>query len=136
MSQTAQNNFVDLPDIHSKETRTRLAQMVLQLFGHWDLSTSDQGALLGLSSNARTTLSRYRNGGALADNTDLLGRVGHLMAIHKSLRIIFPHDRDLAYRWISQPNRRFDGQTPLEIMKRGYEGLITVRRYLDFERGR
>jgi hypothetical protein len=34
------------------------------------------------------------------------------------------------------PNRRFDGRAPLEIMKQGFEGLLAVRRYLDFERGR
>jgi hypothetical protein len=73
----------------------------------------------------------------LADSADLLARAGHLLGIHKSLRIMFPHDRDLAYRWIKAPNRRFDDTTPLEIMKRhGYEGILAVRRYLDFERGR
>lgn len=82
------------------------------------------------------SLSRYRRGEPLAANMDLLGRVGHLMGIHKALRIIFPHDRDLAYRWITQPNRRFGGLRPVDVMKQGYEGLLAVRRYLDFERGR
>ena len=47
-----------------------------------------------------------------------------------------PHDADLAYRWVSTPNRRFGDRMPLETMKRGYEGILAVRRYLDFERGR
>lgn len=92
--------------------------------------------LLGLSPKTRTTLSRYRSGTPFADNQDLLGRVGHLLGIHKSLRLIFPHNIDLAYEWITQLNRRFDGATPLAIMKKGYEGIMAVRRYLDFERGR
>jgi hypothetical protein len=59
------------------------------------------------------------------------------LGIHKSPRIIFPHDHELAYRWISTPNRRFGGMPPLEIMKQhGFEGILAVRRYLDFERGR
>jgi hypothetical protein len=38
---------------------------------------------------------------------------------------------------VSAPNRRFGGATPLEVMRRhGYEGILAVRRYLDFERGR
>lgn len=134
MPQLAHNP--SFPDLHSRDSRTSLAKMVVRLFDHWNLSTADQGALLGLSENARMTLSRYRKGQALADNVDLLGRAGHLLAIHKALRIMFPHDRDLVYRWVSQPNRRFGGRTPLEIMKQGYEGLLAVRRYLDFERGR
>jgi len=93
--------------------------------------------LLGLSTQSRSTLARNRRGEPLADNADLLARAGHLLGIHKALRIVFPHDRELAYRWVSAPNRRFDGAAPLEVMKRhGYEGILAVRRYLDFERGR
>lgn len=124
-------------DLHERDTRARLAKLVVKLFDHWVLSTQDEAALLGLSPESRSTLARYRRGDPLADSADLIARVGHLLGIHKSLRIIFPHDADLAYRWISTPNRRFQGSTPLEIMKRyGFEGILAVRRYLDFERGR
>jgi hypothetical protein len=124
-------------DLHSRDSRARLARMIVKLFGRWSLSTGDQAALLGLSSDSRSTIARYRRGDPLADNADLLGRVGHLLGIHKALRIVFPHDPDLAYRWITTPNRRFDGATPLALMiERGYEGILAVRRYLDFERGR
>lgn len=130
--QIAQNTI----DLHSAESRQRLAQMTIRLFDHWGLSSKDQAALLGLSTEGRTSISRYRKGNAFADNQDLLGRAGHLLGIHKSLRLIFPHNLDLAYRWVSQPNRRFSNSAPLDIMKQGYEGLLAVRRYLDFERGR
>lgn len=124
-------------DLRSKDSREKLARMLVELFAHWELSTSDQAALLGLSAQSRSTVARYRRGEPLADNADLLARAGHLLGIHKALRILFPHDRDLAYRWVSAPNRRFGGATPLEVMKRyGYEGILAVRRYLDFERGR
>lgn len=127
------------PDINlrARESRERLARLLVALFERWALSAADQAALLGLSAQSRSTLARYRRGEPLADNADLLARAGHLLGIHKALRIVFPHDRDLAYRWISAPNRRFGGASPLELMKRhGYEGILAVRRYLDFERGR
>ena len=120
-------------DLHSKENRQRLAKGVTTLFDHWQLPVADQEALLGCS---RMSLSRYRRGEGLNDNVDLIGRVGHLLGIHKSLRIIFPHNRDMAYRWVATPNRRFNGARPVDIMRQGYEGLLAVRRYLDFERGR
>jgi hypothetical protein len=124
-------------DLHTRDSRERLARMLVELFGHWGLSAADQAAVLGLSAQSRSTVARYRRGEPLADNADLLGRAGHLLGIHKALRILFPHDRELAYRWVSAPNRRFGGATPLEVMKRyGYEGILAVRRYLDFERGR
>jgi hypothetical protein len=123
-------------DLHARASRERLAKMVVSLLDHWKLSSVDEAALLGLSAQSRSTIARYRRGEPLADNADLLARAGHLLGIHKALRIIFPHDRDLVYRWVGAPNARF-GATPLEIMKRhGYEGILAVRRYLDFERGR
>ena len=131
-----QHPLEDFPDLHSSDSRKRLARMIMRLFAHWQISTAEQARLLGLSPSCRTTLSRYRAGNPLADNMDLLARVGHLLAIHKSLRILFPYDRDLAYAWVSQPSSRFEGQRPLDLMTQGYEGLLAVRRYLDFERGR
>ncbi len=123
-------------DLHSRASRERLARMVVELLDRWRLSAVDQAILLGLSGNSRSTVARYRRGEPLADSPDLLARAGHLLGIHKALRIIFPHDLHLAYRWVSAPNKRF-GTAPLEVMKRhGYEGLLAVRRYLDFERGR
>jgi transcriptional regulator with XRE-family HTH domain len=123
-------------DLHARSNRERLARMVAALLDHWELSPNDQAVLLGLSTQSRSTISRYRRGEPLADSADLLARAGHLLGIHKALRILFPHDRDLAYRWVSAPNRRFGERAPLEIMKQGFEGLLAVRRYLDFERGR
>jgi len=123
-------------DLRQRSQREQLARMIVQLFDHWQLSAPDQATLLGLSADSRATVARYRKGEPLADSTDLLARAGHLLGIHKSLRIMFPHDRDLAYRWISTPSRRFNDRMPLDIMKRGYEGILAVRRFLDFERGR
>lgn len=125
-----------LPDVRSRESRTALARMVATLLDHWQVSATDQAVLLGLSGQSRSTLARYRRGEPLADSADLLARAGHLLGIHKALRILFPHDRDLAYRWVAAPNRRFGERAPLEVMKQGFEGLLAVRRYLDFERGR
>jgi len=124
-------------DLHSRVSRERLARMVVQLLERWQLSAADQATLLGLSANSRSTVARYRRGEPLADSPDLLARAGHLLGIHKALRILFPHDLELAYRWVSAPNRRFGGEAPLALMRRhGYEGILAVRRYLDFERGR
>ena len=123
-------------DLHSRGSRERLAKMVVSLLDHWTLPLNDQAALLGLSAQSRSTIARYRRGEPFADSADLLARAGHLLGIHKALRIMFPHDPDLAHRWVSAPNRRFSDRAPLDIMKQGFEGLLAVRRYLDFERGR
>ena len=109
--------------------------MVTRLLDHWNLSASEQAIVLGLSGGSRSTLTRYRKGAPLADNRDLLERAGHLLGIHKSLRMLFPRDRDLAYRWMTQPNARI-GARPVDlVIDRGFEGLLVLRRYLDFQRG-
>ena len=119
----------------SREARSRLAAMVMQLLEHWNLTTAEQAEVLGLSSGSRSTLGRYRSGEPLADSRDLLDRAGHLLGIHKSLRLLFPHDRDLAYRWMTTPNRRLGGRPVDVVVAHGFEGLLAVRRYLDFQRG-
>ena len=125
------------PDLESRRARTALAGQVTKLFDLWALQLPEQAALLGLSPESHSTLARYRKGEPLAPSRDLLERAGHLLAIHKSLRIMFPNNRDLAYRWVTTPNRRFGGKRPMDVMQEsGFLGIVMVRRYLDFERGR
>lgn len=122
----------------SIEARRALTHMIMRLFELWKLSTEEQLGLLGLETTARTTLSRYRNKNAILDrNRDLLERVGHLLSIHKSLRLIFPHNPELAYLWPKSPNKMFSNRTPVSMIQEyGYAGLLMVRTYLDRERGR
>lgn len=124
-------------DIHSKDSRQGLARMVMQLFQHWQLSNEEQLDLLGLDAGSRTTLTRYRKGQPLGSNRDLLERVGHLLSVHKSLRLLFPHNRDLAYAWMRAPNRAFDNFSPVQVVRQyGFAGLLMLRSYLDEVRGR
>jgi hypothetical protein len=120
----------------SRESRVALAKMVTKLFDLWKLSTQDQMALLGLSEGSRMSLTRYRKGDPLADSRDLMDRVAALLSIHRSLRILFPRNRELAYKWPATPNRAFGGQSPVELIRQeGFLGLLIVKRRLDFERG-
>ena len=116
--------------------RGALAKMVLTLFDHWNLTTEDQAMLLGLASTNRAALSRYRKGEPIGASRDQYDRVGHLLAIHKNLRLLFPKNRELAYRWISTRNKAFDNLTPVEVIKEwGFAGLLLVRSYLDHAKG-
>ena len=120
----------------SDQDRGALARMVTRAFEHWKLGTEDQLAMLGLATNNRSALSRYRRGEPLAANRDLLERAGHVLAIHKNLRLVFPQDRDLAYAWMTQRNRAFNGLAPVDLVKEwGFAGMLAVRAYLDRARG-
>jgi hypothetical protein len=120
----------------SDQDRGALARMVTRAFEHWKLGTEDQLAMLGLATNNRAALGRYRRGEPLAPNRDLLERAGHVLAIHKNLRLVFPQDRDLAYAWMSQRNKAFGGLAPVDVIKEwGFSGMLMVRAYLDRVRG-
>src|SRR5690625_3521788 len=116
--------------------RGEIAKMLMTLFDPWQLSTEDRLELLGLAPTNRAALTRYRRGGPFAQSRDLLERAGILLGIHKHLRLLLPHNRDLAYRWLTRRNRAMDGMTPNAAIKEyGFHGLLMVRAYLDRARG-
>ena len=114
------------------EESARIGQMLLRLFEYWELSSNQQLSLLGLPGEKGVSLGEYLRGRPLSRDRDKLERASILLGIHKSLRLLFPQNRDLAYRWISQPNAGFDGLTPFDVMERhGMLGMYMVRGYLD-----
>lgn len=120
----------------SPDDRGALAKMVMTLLEHWKLSTEDQAALLGIASSNRAALANYRSGKPIGTSRDQYERVGHLLGIHKNLRLLFPHNRDLAYRWMSTRNKAFNHLTPVEVVRDfGFAGLLMVHAYLNRARG-
>ena len=123
-------------NIENSDARRKLARMVTRLFELWELPTADQLELLGLSRTSRAQLSKYRKGGALPSSRDMLDRIGWLLSIHKSLRLLYPRNENIRYTWVKRRNQILDDQRPLEIMKhQGLIGIARVARYLDFTRG-
>jgi hypothetical protein len=133
MTQVAEESPID---IESSDARKKLALMVTRLLELWKISTADQLELLGLSRTSRAQLSKYRSGGAMPSSRDMLDRIGWLLAIHKSLRLLYPRNEHIRYTWVKRRNKILDGQRPLDIMKdQGLIGVARVARYLDFLRG-
>ena len=133
MAQVAEETPIN---IEISEARKKLALMVTRLFELWKITTADQLELLGLSRTSRAQISKYRKGGALPSSRDMLDRIGWLLAIHKSLRLLYPQNESIRYTWIKRHNRILDDQRPLDIMKsQGLIGIARVARYLDFLRG-
>ena len=132
-AQTTESPRVNL---EATNERKKLAKMVTRLFELWGLSTADQLELLGLSRTSRSQLSKYRKGGALPSSRDMLDRIGWLLAIHKSLRLLYPRNEKIRYTWVNRRNQMLNGQRPLDVMKeQGLIGIASVARYLDFLRG-
>ena len=136
MTAIAKTQAKNTPQADATDDKGALAKMVMKLLEHWQLSTEDQAALLGLANTNRAALTRYRKGEAIGTSRDQYERVGHLLGIHKNLRLLFPHNRDLVYAWMSTRNRAFDNRTPVEVIREwGFAGLLMVRAYLERARG-
>lgn len=89
-----------------------LERLISNLFARWDLTTEQQNSLR------------------------LPGAEGWLLAIHKALRLLFPHNERICSSWVKMRNGDFDNQRPLEVMMReGIAGMMRVSQYLDEERG-
>lgn len=116
--------------------RKALAGMLIKLFDHWKLSTEEQLDALGFSTTNRAVLARYRRGEPIAASRDTMERAGHLLGIHKNLRLLFPHNRELAYVWMKTRNQAFQNREPIEVIREfGFAGLLMVLAYLDRARG-
>lgn len=125
-------DFVSVSGHMTEADLSRLARMVMTLFDHWQLSSEDRASLLGLGAVNRAALARYRKSAWICTTRDQYERVGHLLAIHASLRVLFPHDRDMAYSWMKLPNCAFNDMTPAEMIRAyGFTGLLMVRTYLE-----
>lgn len=116
--------------------RRAVSGMLMKLFDHWKLSTEEQLDALGFSTSNRAILTKYRRGEPISAGRDTTERAGHLLGIHKNLRLLFPHNRDLGYAWMKARNRAFENLRPIDVIREfGFAGLLMVRAYLDRARG-
>lgn len=119
------------PQIMSDSERAKLAKMLIRLFDLWELDTASQLTLLGLRTTSRAMLSNYREGTPLPNAQDIMDRAGWLLAIHQSLRSLYPKNTELCYHWIHLQNALLNNQIPLEYMKQhGIIGIAKIARFL------
>lgn len=103
-----------LPEVKDEETRLALAVTVLALFASWQLHEVNQAALLGIKD-----VKSLHAGAPLPEDTEVLERAGHLLAIGRALRKAFPKQLSQRTQWISSPHEKLFGATPLQYMLAG-----------------
>ena len=119
--------------------RNALGRAFWKIADLYQFTQEEQAALLGVGYN-RARLKTLRESHALPTSPDGLLRVSHLVAIHKSLRILFSRNRDAAYAWMKTPRSHLDGKSAIDFIVKGGSAMLTmprlaaVRRFL--ERGR
>ncbi len=113
-----------------------LGKVFWNLMDHWQLGPKEQGLLLGVKYHA-TKLKDWRTKGIIPEDPDKFQRVGHLAAIHKNLRILFPYNLRAAYDFMKTPQSfLFHGKSPMQLIEEGgeinsYATIAAIRRRLD-----
>jgi hypothetical protein len=111
-----------------------LGEAFWNLVKHYDLNRSETAIILGIKDN-RNRVKDLEKKKAIPDDPDKVQRVGNLVAIHKNLRIIFPHNRDIVYAWMKTPSPLFGDISPIEYIKQdpvnSLPRIFKIRRTLD-----
>jgi Protein of unknown function (DUF2384) len=85
------------------------------LVKHYSLSQTDAALLLGISGTNRTRLGSLSASQSIP--AESLMSVSHVLGIHKSLRIIYPENRELVYIWLKRPHAELGQKTPLQYIE-------------------
>lgn len=110
-----------------------LTRAVIEAARRLALGPSDLKNIIGAS---QPTASRLLNGRyALPEGSKPWELAAHFVRLYRSLSSLVGGDDELARTWLKSPNRAFDGQRPLEAIKR-VDGLIHACEYLDAHRAR
>lgn len=115
------------------EANAVLLKALLSLATEWNLSHASLAQLL---RKDRSRISAWQSAGRLPANLSPAAReqIQHLLAIYRSLATMFRRSQDQAL-WLNTAHPVL-GKPPLELMKSSIRGLIEVRAYLDYARGR
>ena len=110
-----------------------ITRSVMLILDNWGLESEQIVAVLGLSSGTRKRqLDKYRSSQAFPVDANLLKRLEHIIGISDALRTTFPRNVNMSEKWMKTQHRRFDNETPLNIiLEEGINGLCKVRSELD-----
>jgi hypothetical protein len=119
----------------NKEGAQALGKAFWKIAELYRFTREEQALLLGLKADNRQRLNALQSKREIPVDADKFNRVGNLLGIHKCLRIMFPHNRDLVYAWMKTPREVFQNQSALQFIAsdpvNSFARLFTVRRILD-----
>ncbi len=136
LSPPEKGTLLDKVVFHQQKASQAVAEALTTLKKEWKLSDVDVASFLHIS---RTTVNHWLRAnrvpveppGSFTPDTET---VLHLLAIHRSLFAMFSSPvKQKAWLETRHPGL---GEAPAVSMRRSVEGLIQIRRYLDYVRGR
>jgi hypothetical protein len=123
----------ELMAVNEKNARA-LGATFWNIAREYGFNREEQAFLLGIKHN-RARLGALEKGKKIPVEYDAFFRVATLLGIHKNLRIIFPHNRELVYQWMKTAQPLLGNQVPMEYISKdpvqSMPRLFSVRRLLD-----
>ncbi len=123
----------ELMAVNEKNARA-LGAAFWNIAREYGFNREEQALLLGIKYN-RARLGVLEKGSKIPVEYDAFFLVATLLGIHKNLRILFPHNRELVYQWMKTPQPLLEGQVPMEYISKdpvqSMPRLFSVRRLLD-----
>jgi hypothetical protein len=121
----------------SKAQVMSLARAFWNLADKYNLSSSDLKVILGRDLDAKT-IKKYKEAESFPEGADFVLRAAHMLSIHWSLRVLYPHNPSLVYSWMKTKSPEFGNKSPMEILKdsgfKSFIALMRLRNFLDYKR--
>jgi hypothetical protein len=115
------------------DQRVLLSNRIMKLLDRWGTNSQQKIVLIGLPEDMRTRkLEKYRRDEAFPDTDTVNEHIEHLVGIADALRTTFPRNIEMCTLWLKKPHKRFNNETPMDLMvNKGLSGIIQVRAQLD-----
>lgn len=133
---------MDFESIISKKNPTKEeAQVIAKAF--WNLVkkyelTHDEVMLLFGKNFDPKTIAKFKESSSLPEGHDAMIRAIHILGIHNSLRVVYPHNPSLVYSWMKHKESNLKNLSPLEFIKesgiKSLSAIIFLRNLLDYKR--
>lgn len=127
-------NQKTVPIPNKEELHRVLGKAFWNLATHYQLTQKDAAILLGIKEN-RTRLTQLKKNNEIPDDPDKELRVSHMIGIHKNLRVLFPHNREIVYSWFKTKRDLLGGKSAMEYIAedplQSLPRIFSIRRLLD-----
>ena len=134
MGSPRQNSNLEKIKAVNEENSLVLGRAFWNLVRLYNFDRSEQALLLGIK-NTRSRLNDLEKEDRIPVENDVFFRVGTLLGIHKNLRLLFPYNRDLVYKWMKTEQPLLNNQIPIDYIKaepiHSMARLFSIRRLLD-----
>ena len=110
-----------------ENSRVQLTAQCLRLLSAWNARFDSLATILGFPEKTRSReIRRYTEGYAFPDDEQILARAKHVVYLGEALRTSYPANPRMAAFWMHQPQKRFNGRTPMQRIEDGDDNALVA----------